>query len=67
MTSLLSPGLNTLNITTGVKSDCLSCALIAISLPAGAAPPPPPVPEPASLVLMGIGLVGLGAARRRKA
>lgn len=69
VTSLLAPGPNSLNISTGVASDCLACTLIALSLPAGAAPPPPPppVPEPASLVLMGLGLVGLGVARRRKA
>ena len=64
VTSLLSPGPNTLNITTGVNSDCLSCVLIAIDLPAGAAPP---VPEPASLALLGLGLAGLGLSRRRRA
>lgn len=66
VTSLLNPGLNTLNITTGVNSDCLACVLIAIDLPAGAAPQPG-VPEPSTLALFaGAGLAGFGAQRWRR-
>jgi hypothetical protein len=67
VTSLLNPGLNDLNITSGVSSDCLSCVLIAIDLPAGTAPEQPNgVPEPGTLGLLGLGLLGMGFARRRK-
>ena len=66
VTSLLNPGLNNLNITTGVNSDCLSCVLIAIDLPAGAAPPEQPVPEPGAIGLLGLGLTGLWLMRRRR-
>jgi len=68
VTSLLNPGLNTLNITSGQVSDCLSCVMIAIDLPAGAAPPPPNgTPEPGSLALLGGAmLAGFGARRIRR-
>jgi hypothetical protein len=47
ITSFLSPGLNTLTLTSGVTDDCLSLVVAAIDLPAGAAPPigdPTPTP-----------------------
>ncbi len=69
VTSLLNPGLNNLNITSGVASDCLACVMIAIDLPAGAAdnqPDPDPVSLPGTLALAGLGLAGVGASRRRK-
>jgi hypothetical protein len=46
VTSLLTPGENTLNVTTGYINDCLSLIVAAVNLPAGAAPNQPPPPEP---------------------
>jgi hypothetical protein len=47
VTSLLNPGDNTLNLTTGYRDDCLSLIVAAVNLPAGSAPnqPEPPAEE----------------------
>lgn len=44
-----------------------SFGLDNILIETDAVPPPPVVPEPASLALLGLGLAGLGIARRRRA
>ena len=43
VTSFLSPGSNTLTLTSGVADDCLALVVAAVVLPAGAAPAPPAV------------------------
>lgn len=52
-------------MTTGVFSDCLSCVLIGIDPPAGAAPDQPVIPEPSTLVLLGSGIAGAALIRKR--
>jgi hypothetical protein len=66
VTSFLSPGLNSLNVTLnpGV-SDALSAVVLAVDLPAGAAPPTV-VPEPSTLALMAAGMCAVLLVRRRK-
>ena len=44
VTSALTPGLNTLTLTTESYEDCLSLVVAAVDLPVGAAPPPTPEP-----------------------
>lgn len=75
VTSLLSPGANTLNLTHTGINDALSAIHFAVKLPVGAAPQQPPtqppgpptpgVPLPATLALLGVGLTLLGIRKQR--
>ncbi len=65
ITSFLTPGMNSLNITLDAGfDDAISAVVAAVDLPAGAAPPPPTVPEPGVFGLVGVGLLGLWRVRK---
>ena len=65
ITSFLTPGMNSLNITLDAGfDDALSAVVAAVDLPAGAAPPPPSVPEPGIFGLVGLGLLGIWGGRK---
>ena len=65
ITSLLSPGLNSLALSQGAVNDALSLIVAQFNLPVGSAPDPDPVPAPAGIALFGLGLLALGGRRRR--
>jgi hypothetical protein len=68
ITSFLTPGVNSLNVTLGPGvEDAIADIVAAIDLPAGAAPPPPTIPEPSTWAMMLLGFAGLGFAGYRKA
>jgi hypothetical protein len=66
VTSFLSPGPNSLSLTSGTASDCLGLIVVAINLPAGAAPPGD-VPEPGTVALLvGMAVPGVSMFLRRR-
>jgi hypothetical protein len=53
-------------VSTGVTGSASGTLQLSYNYTAPPPPPPSPTPEPASLALLGVGLVGLGAIRRRR-
>ncbi len=55
-------------VSTGVTGSATGSLALTYNytVPPPPPPPPSPTPEPASLALLGVGLVGLGAIRRRR-
>ena len=68
ITSFLSIGMNTLNITHNGLQDALSGIHFHVNLPQGAAPPDPgnQIPEPAGLLILASGLLALRIRWSRK-
>jgi hypothetical protein len=56
------------SVSSGVTGSATGSLELSYNYTAPPPPPPPPspTPEPASLALLGVGLVGLGAIRRRR-
>jgi hypothetical protein len=62
--SLLTPGLNTLELTSYLEDDCLSLVQVVVNSPAGSSPLPPPdrVPDGGSTLFLLVLSTGLARA-----
>lgn len=67
ITSFLTPGMNSVNLTHSGQNDALSAIHFHVNLPAGAAPPDiTSVPEPSTLAVFALGIMGLASRRFQK-